>query len=103
LQLFFARSPDRLLLSALLVCLHGIQFGLIFAIPIEECGFGDVELIGNASEAPALDTEVEELIYGFGRVHSLYFLEASIGSGVGHLRSYRKSTESLESLNELNG
>jgi hypothetical protein len=52
-----------------------------------------VEMVGDASEAPAFSTEVEELIYGFGRVHSLYFLGASIERGVGHLLSYRKSTE----------
>ena len=47
----------------------------MFATPIEEGWFGDVELIGDAGKAPALDAEIEELIYGFGRVHSLYFFE----------------------------
>jgi hypothetical protein len=50
-------------------------------------------MIGDAGEGPALSAEVEELVSGFGRVHSLYFLGASIRRGVGHLLSYRKSTE----------
>jgi hypothetical protein len=52
-----------------------------------------VELVGDASEAPALSTKVEELVYGFGRVHSSYFLAARIERGVGQRLSYRKSTE----------
>ena len=74
--------------GALLVGVHGFEFGLMFAAPTEEGWFGDVEMIRDASEAPALSAEVKELVYGFGRVHSLYFLGASIRRGVGQLRSY---------------
>jgi hypothetical protein len=93
LEFVLVRYLERVLRTEFLVCLHGFQSGLMFAIPGEECRFGDVELIGDASEAPALNAEVEELIYGFGRVHSLYFLGASLERRVGHLLSYRKSTE----------
>ena len=58
-------------------------------------------MIGDGSEAAALSAEVEELVYGFGRVHSLYFLGASIKEGVGQRLSFRKSTESLGQLNAL--
>ena len=75
------RNLESVLGRALLVCLYGFQLGLMFTIPGEESWFGDVKLIGDASKAPALDPEVEELIYGFGRVHSLYFLGASIKRG----------------------
>jgi hypothetical protein len=50
-------------------------------------------MVGDASEAPALGTEVEELVYSFGRVHSLYFLGASVTRGVGQKRSNRTNTE----------
>ena len=64
--------------------------------------FGEVEIIGDASTAPAMSA-VEELVYGFGRVHGLYFLGASISRGVGQRLSYRKSTEQLGKLNEFDG
>jgi len=35
--------------------------------------FGDVEMIGDASTVPALSAEVEELVYGFGRLHVCIF------------------------------
>ena len=87
----FGGGLDR----GLLVDFHGLEFGLMFVAPIEEGWFGDVEMVGDASEAPALSAEVEELVYGFGRVHSLYFFRASIRRGVGQRLSYRKSTGSL--------
>jgi hypothetical protein len=101
-QMECVRGLGGLLSRALVVGLCGCEFGLMFVAPLDESWFGDVEMVGDASEAPALGAEVEELIYGFGRVHSLYFLGASIERGVGQPLSYRKSTESLESLNDLN-
>ena len=90
---FFLRCLSGLLNGAFVVGLRGCEFGLMFVAPIEESWFGDVEMVSDASEAPALSTEVNELVYDFGRVHSLYFLGTSIGRGVGQRLSYRKSTE----------
>jgi hypothetical protein len=69
LQLLFVRYLGGLLEGTLVRCFHGLKLGLMFAAPIKERRFGDVKLIGNGSDAPALDAEVEELIYGFDRVH----------------------------------
>ena len=60
-------------------------------------------MLRDAREVPALSAEGEELVHGFGRVQSLYFLGASIRRGVGQRLSYRRSTESLGKLNELDG
>ena len=98
-QLECVRGLSRLLNGAFVVGLCGCEFGLMFVAPLDEGWFGDVEIIGDASEAPALSAEVEELIYGFGRVHSLYFLGASIERGVGQRLSYRKSTDVLGNIN----
>lgn len=37
---------------------------LEFAAPINEGGFGDVEFLGDAGEAPALTTELHEAFLG---------------------------------------
>jgi hypothetical protein len=63
----------------------------MFLAPIEESWFGDVEVVGDANEAPALSAEVEELINDFGRVHNLYFRSEHRERG-GQRLSYRKST-----------
>jgi hypothetical protein len=97
------RGLGRGLGGALTVRFHSFEFGLVFVAPIEEGWFGDVEMVGDASEAPALSAEVKELIYGFDRVHSLYLFRSKHKEGVGHLLSYRKSTESLGRLNEFEG
>ena len=62
----FVRGLHGGLEGARLVGFDRFKFGLMFVAPIEEGWFGDVEMVGDASEAPALSTEVEELVYRFG-------------------------------------
>jgi len=60
---FLLRRSGGGLGGAVLIGLHGFEFGLMFVVPIEESWFGDVEMVGDASEAPALSAEIEELVY----------------------------------------
>jgi len=48
---------------------EGVNLIRQLAVPIEEGGFGDADLSGDAGEAPALGAEFDKLASGFVGVH----------------------------------
>lgn len=60
-ELFGSRGGD-FLFDKLLVSSDGsVDLGLGFAIPFDECGFGDAELASNGGKAQALNTKPEKV------------------------------------------
>jgi len=51
----------------------GVATVAMLAAPDNESWFGDADLAGDTSEAPAEGTEFDELVFGFESVHSLIF------------------------------
>ena len=49
--------------------LESADLGLGVLIPIHQGAFGDVEVGGDAGEAPALGPQFDEAAFGIGRVH----------------------------------
>src|SRR6266850_6299260 len=52
-------------------------------LPIKECRLGDLELVGDPAEAPAVGAHDEESVFGFSWVHNSAFLFGRIAGEVG--------------------
>jgi hypothetical protein len=66
----FGSCGGNFLFDKLLVSSDGsVDLGLGFAIPFDECGFGDAESASNGGKAQALDPEAKEFGAAGGGVH----------------------------------
>jgi hypothetical protein len=69
-QLLFMRGEDSLVEGFGFESLKFLDLVVALVVPVNETAFGDADVSGDARKAPALGAEFDELIFGFGGMHT---------------------------------